>query len=182
MQILRIKLKKPIANLYRKETVLLLVVSNNRLLLATKKSYPPNLFRFLGGGVELGEAPREAAKRELKEELRLDSKGEVKLRLLDSIKIIAETNDGIFEHIITGFLYNSPGIINAYDKQELSELRWIDLKQVKKYFRSISGITGKFENEKITFYWEDFVRLYISVQEIFIDCYKKNTQECIKYI
>ena len=173
MQILRIKLKKPIANLYRKETVLILILSDNRLLLATKKSYPPNLFRFLGGGVEQGEEPREAAERELKEELSLDPKAEVKLRLLDSIKIIAETDDGVFEHIITGFLYNLNGLIGAYDKEELSELRWIELKKIRNYFRSIARIRGKFENEKIIFYWEDFVKLYTSVQEIFIDCYKK---------
>jgi hypothetical protein len=82
--------------------------------------------------------------------------------------VVADTEDGIFEHTITGFLYHSSSSITVYDQGEISGLRWIALTDIQDYFTSLDDVRGVFENERILFYWEDFVKLYLAVQKIFI--------------
>ena len=53
-----------------KDSVTVIAIDGNNILIQQEYSYPPNevMYQFPGGGIEAGEVPEKAAVRELKEE------------------------------------------------------------------------------------------------------------------
>jgi 8-oxo-dGTP pyrophosphatase MutT (NUDIX family) len=173
MEKLNLKLKKPIANLYRDNTVLLLITYGERFLVATKKECPENMYRFVGGGVDEGETPENAALRELREELNINSDIKIELTSLNSVKIIAQTSEGTFEHTIYGFHYSSTTCEFDHDS-ELSNLKWLEISKIGEYLEGLKDVKGLYKDPRIEFYWEDYAEIYRRVEAIFFNKYGSN--------
>lgn len=95
---------------------------DGKALASLRKDYP--VWEFAGGKVDEGETPREAAVREIKEELGLDI--EIK-KFVGSLIVIREDKSYLMM-FYTGRRIN-PGQQPAFAKREVAKIEWVGLKQ-----------------------------------------------------
>ena len=101
------------------------IISNNGLLItlrASTKETDPNKWDIIGGHVRFGETSREAAQREIKEELG------VKININDLIYMRTEQNDKLFSDL---YLLNMTLDLNQieYQKDEIAAIKVVDSKE-----------------------------------------------------
>ncbi|MBD3250320.1 MAG: NUDIX domain-containing protein [Candidatus Pacebacteria bacterium] len=98
----KISISHPFGNILRPEHVLLVVqdYQDNFILGGKPNFYPENIYRFVGGGVEVGETPLQAAIREAEEELDLKL-GQTQLEPLVQVKTIASCRDQEYQNSTT---------------------------------------------------------------------------------
>lgn len=121
------------------------ILSNNNLLVALRsptKKTDPNKWDIIGGHVQFGETSREAARREIKEELGLE---------IDPNELVymkTERNKKLFSDL---FLLNTKINLNKiqYQKDEISDLRMVgygELLRMLKEKRFSENLTKRLQN------------------------------------
>jgi len=156
-----VKIDKPIGNLYRKNHILVLIKDKDgKYILGQKKNfYADGTARMLGGGLNDGEDPQEAAKREIEEETKIDvdyndlfSLGTV-ITKADTIEGIMYMNVNLFGLVLKDDVTFDPSDdisgIKAYSQQELEEL-----------IRNMFKLEGEFRNDKFYFLHNDWGNIY----------------------
>lgn len=130
---------------YRRTSLALLINNEGKLLMALNprensidsKIIDKNTYKFPQGGIEIGEHPIDALKREMKEELDLDiSQYENTIKILDDYVSywFINTDKPDYEIRLHPFLIKvgDLDILNLnVDEEEVSELRWIEPKEVE---------------------------------------------------
>lgn len=110
-----------------------------RTLLITKSFYPKGIYRLPGGGIEKGETPEEALRREAKEEFNREIKilkafGTVECQLQDNAKSLIFTS--------YPFLIETQTPVDLKEDTEHSNHKWIEPKELKEYIAAYSKLPG----------------------------------------
>lgn len=167
--ILNLKLNKPIANLYRDRHVLIVCLDENgKVILGDKPDfYPEGITRLIGGGINKDEDAKDAALRELHEEIgiKIPKKS---LKDLCEIDINAEA-DGVVYHLIT-YLYkteiNSHNIKTGDDVSSVSALSLDQLKQLADKYESLPSDLVFCHSSGYTHLWSDYGKVYGPIHRI----------------
>lgn len=168
----KFNIQKAFGNLYRKNTIVIVVKnSNGEFLLGDKPNfYPSGITRLLGGGVKEGEDIVAAAKRELKEEIGMTALDK-DLELIASVNINAVDAVGSkFDTVISIVALKIP-VDNYHAGDDVKSISTLDTHQLKdliKNYRTLSshdwyrGVEGEF-------CWKDFGKLYSKIHQIVLD-------------
>jgi 8-oxo-dGTP pyrophosphatase MutT (NUDIX family) len=117
------------------------IIENNGKYLLIKNNYGYGQWTFVGGRIDKGESPDEAAKREVMEEVGL------KLSNLRFIQKFTSTASGKRDHI--NIFY---GAVNArdlvLDKFEIKEAKWFEKNQFPELGPVAKEMWGIFENSE----------------------------------
>jgi 8-oxo-dGTP pyrophosphatase MutT (NUDIX family) len=166
----KVNINNPIGNLYRKEHSLILVKQADKYILGLKQHfYPRGFARMIGGGINLGETPLEAAKREVFEELSYVVANEIEF--VASIKTIAETAQGemiMNTHIFYLEIESDTELVVGDD---VTGLQYLTDKEFQKLIFSMSQLQGTY-NEKeglFNFDWKDYGVIYEPIHQIAYD-------------
>lgn len=165
---LAIQVEKAFGNLYRKRSVLLVVENNKQeILLGSKPTfYPPNVSRLIGGGVDEGEDVKDAAVREIYEELQIH----ISTDELEDLKkfIISATDESgkVFETEIFVYYVNigdrqySPGD----DIASVVKVSRSGLHELAMTYRQFPG-SMKYVGIEGEFRWHDYGKIYSVIHE-----------------
>ena len=163
------KIEEAFGNLYRAETVLIIVKnSRGQFLLGSKPNFfPPTITRLLGGGVHEGETPLQAAQRELEEELGV--KIEIN-NLSDIAKIEISAVDNASKIFLTSiYLVNVISPIDKYkpgdDVKFIDNLSTKEMVELIRNYRNLSPSLW-YKGEEGEFCWKDYGTIYGYIHEI----------------
>jgi ADP-ribose pyrophosphatase YjhB (NUDIX family) len=178
--LVKVKINNPIGNLYRKNHALILVKQGDKYILGKKKHfYPSDFARMIGGGINEGEIPQDAAVRELKEELNTDIKL-LKLEYVAQLKTIANTAQG--EMIMTTHIYftqldDSQIIIPSDD---ITGVGYYSEKELQKLIFSMSQLQGTYKDKEglFNFDWQDYGKIYEPIHQIAFEYAKNKNSFC----
>lgn len=110
----------------KKNAIAVIVNVDNKILLLKRadipKSWQPNKWALVGGGVEKGEDPEEACAREIFEEIGLEIKDFVE-------KVVIQRNPDSIEHIFASRYNGEPTDITLND--EHSNYGWFDVSEIE---------------------------------------------------
>lgn len=146
-------------NLFHNEVGVFLINDKKQILLekrSSNKRYSPNKWGLCAGHVDSGESLKQAALRELKEEVGIDLKESDLISFGNPEKLIDKTNSHF-----THFYYS---ICNKEEKEftiqeeELSEVRWFNFNEVIDLIKSDNNSTTF--NEKRIYLFELLEDLY----------------------
>lgn len=171
----KFNIQKAFGNLYRENTVVIVVKnSNGEYLLGDKPNfYPSDITRLLGGGVKEGEDITEAAIRELKEELGI-------VALSQDLKVIASVNitavdkvENKFNTVISIVELKIPvdRYQVGYDVESISALSVQQLKDLIRNYQKLSG-DDWYRGEEGEFCWKDFGKIYSKIHQLVLDLTK----------
>jgi 8-oxo-dGTP pyrophosphatase MutT (NUDIX family) len=169
-----IKIKNPIGNLYRKKHVLILVVNCDGKFILGKKNgfYPDGISRLLGGGIDDGESPQDAAQREIKEELLIDLPVSNFIELC-SVKTVAQTTEGQMEMETWIFFVRLDSNAKITASDDVSSLVALDSSEFEDLVNNIKNLSGEFITEKFSFLWSDWGKVYGPIHEYAIREFNK---------
>jgi 8-oxo-dGTP pyrophosphatase MutT (NUDIX family) len=168
------QIEKPFGNLYRKETVLILLIDKNgRFVLGNKPNYfPTGITRMLGGGVDQGEMPQDAAVREIAEEVGIDIQRE-SLGHLATISIDAKAKDGReFKTRIHVFSYVvQTDELKAGD--DVADFKYLDEAGFRELIENFNSLPMSLLQNKDgeDFSWGDYGKVYGFVHKVALDQY-----------
>ncbi len=152
----------PFENLkYRDRTVLILIKnSEGKFLFGSKKFYPEEIKRMIGGGVDAGEEVLEGAVRELHEELGINV-AEEDLQGLVEFGIVGKYKGEVFKtSIFTCYLYIDDQEHVAGD--DVAEVVGFTEDECKKMANGMMKIdkNNMFEDKENSFSWADYGKVY----------------------
>lgn len=165
---LSIEVEKPFGNLFRKVCVLVAVYDHegNLLLGGKPHFYPPTITRLLGGGMDTDEAPRQAAIRELTEELGVVVAAN-DLKEIASFTTNAVDNEGNAYNNTTYLLSTHIGkkeYIAGDDVKFITKLSKLDLRRLVNSYNNLSKALWYKGNEG-EFSWYDYAQVYAPIHE-----------------
>jgi len=171
-----INLSAVFGNMNRSEHVLI-VLHNQKgdyWLGAKPKFYPPGIFRLVGGGVEAGESPSEAAIREAAEELQIkisvdDIKPLAKIITTGEFKGKTFKNSThLFEYIVADSSQLTPSDDIAYlQKMTIDELQ----QQIENY-QNLSANDWFIAGDIYRHCWRDYGQMYGFIHQVALDLTK----------
>lgn len=166
---LKVKIQKAFGNIARKRHVLIICRdTTGKFLLGHKPHfYPQGIYRLIGGGVEKDEKPKQAAIRELKEELGIGVK-ENRLMPLAKVIVDAATRDQTY-NLITNlyFLQLMPDEIKpGSDLIEVVRLTLKDLSGLADRFESLDENLCFKSEDGYSHSWGDYGRVYGPIHRI----------------
>ena len=169
-----ITIKNPIGNLYRKKHVLVLVVDSDGNFILGKKNgfYPEGISRLLGGGIDDGEGPQDAAQREIKEELLVDLPVS-NFKELCSVKTVAQTIEGQMEMETWIFSVRLDPSTKLTASDDVSSLEILNSSEFQNLVNNIKNLSGEFVTEKFSFLWSDWGKVYGPIHEYAIREFNK---------
>lgn len=161
-----ITIQNPIGNLYRKKHVLIFIEDiNGNLILGSKKDfYPANIDRMLGGGMEEGEEPITAAKREIEEETALNIPIDF-YSLLGSVKTKAHTSEGSMEMETWICHLKFSESMNICPSDDISDIKVYTPDQYRTLIERMRNLSGEFKTEKFSFLWLDWGKIYAPIHQ-----------------
>ncbi len=173
---LNIKVSKPFGNLFRKQSVLIVIeTSQNEFLVGAKpQQYPPTITRLIGGGVENNESAEDAAIREICEELGTELE---KLRISQLLTIIVSAEDETgktYKHMVNVFYANigkadfKPGD----DVQALIKMPLSGLYDLGERYEALPE-TLWYNGPEGFYSWSDYAKLYGPVHKLSYEALKK---------
>lgn len=170
----RVTINNPIGNLYRKRHVLVLVVDkNSNFILGKKKGfYPDNVARMLGGGIKENEDPKDAAKREIAEELLVYTPIE-SFKELCSVITQASTTEGDMEMQTWVYSFHLPGSADIKPSDDITGVQIFTQDQYEKLVSNIMELSGEFVTEKFSFHWADWGKIYGPIHKYALDCFRE---------
>jgi 8-oxo-dGTP pyrophosphatase MutT (NUDIX family) len=173
------QIQKPFGNLYRKETVLIVVTDKEgRFVMGNKpKYYPEGITRLLGGGVDQEEKPIAAAVRELTEEVGIKASPS-QLNHLADIAIDATTPDNRdFHTIVHIFSYRveSEEMVAGDDVADFKYLNEVGFRELINNFKSLPQSLWQTKDGE-DFSWGDYGKIYGLVHEVALEEYLKGNK------
>ncbi len=171
---LTLEIDIPITNMVRenKQTghVLIAVADQEgRIILGGKASlFPPGITRFVGGGIDAGETPEQAAVQELTEELGIVLAAEqlVPLAIVEITGVTPEQSYPLTEYL---FYAQVPQGQTIQAGDDIATIEAIDLEElpglVERYL-SIDPSLRSTESDRYPYRWLDYGKIYGRVHEI----------------
>lgn len=167
------EIEKPFGNLYREETVLILMIDKNgKFVLGNKLYYPSGITRLLGGGVDKGEKPEAAAAREITEEVGITIKLE-NLHPLVDVSVAAKSMDGReFKTVIHVFSYvvETDALIAGDDVSDFKFLDESGFRALIENFNSLPMSLWRSQDGE-DFSWGDYGKVYGLVHKVAFEEY-----------
>jgi len=146
----------------RKSHVLLAIFDNNEIILSRKNIYPANVYRLLGGGIDAGETPIEAAIRELKEETLVTRIEDDFIHLKSFNFNLTESSSGTeFEYAMELFSLN----LNREEiipSDDINEIKIFDKFSFKSNLNLMNSLSPELINTKDDHYfsWADWGKIF----------------------
>jgi 8-oxo-dGTP pyrophosphatase MutT (NUDIX family) len=167
-------INNPIGNLYRKNHVLILVVDKEKNFVLGKKKdfYPEHIARMLGGGINDGEDPVFAAKREIEEELAVDIPVE-EFKLLGNIVTNAATSEGSMAMQTWVCFVEVPDSVAMKPSDDISGVQVFTRKQYTDLIDAIDNLSGEFVTDKFSFSWSDWGKIYGPIHQYTLEWYEE---------
>lgn len=166
---LKLTVKKPFGNLFRKKCVLIAAEDNNGNVLLGAKPYfyPPTISRLLGGGVDEGESFEQAALRELEEELGVKIEAS-DLTLLVLFETTAKDEDGkeyynetaIFKATIGDQTYQA-----GDDVKHIIKMTPDEVYELGEHYEQLPEVLW-YNGEEGLYAWADYAKLYGPVHKV----------------
>lgn len=168
-----IDIEKPFSNLTLSDHVLIMIkTANGKLVVSRKDSYPPGIWRLIGGKIDKKEKLADTAKRELLEETQLNIPSS---RITYIAAIRGEATDADFnEYALTSHIY----LINLKPSEEpkasddIDELQAIPpqaFADLIETYRALSPNSWVYKNGYKKFSWYDYGQYYAAVHQIALD-------------
>lgn len=132
-----------------------IIIKDQKLLVAKRKEEPfKGMWDFMGGYAQKGETPDGAHKREIKEELGVDSE----VTIIKGFPGTASYKDYEFPVVNFAYLTELKGdpVLN---KDENSEIAWVPISELKEVAFDSGNDILKFVKGKFTVNWKDVVEL-----------------------
>lgn len=151
---------------------ILAIFQNDKLVLSRKHAYPDNVYRLLGGGIDSGESPKEAARRELYEEtsLKLPS---------DRVNHQAQLNFKLNESSTnTNYVFTVELFIVSLENETLVPSDDIDIidsftreqaQEKVSLFKNLSTELVSPKKDLNSFRWSDWGELFFTVHQYVIE-------------
>lgn len=170
-------IQNPIGNLYRKNHVLVLIVTIDGSFILAKKLgfYPNHIARMLGGGIKENEDPRAAARRELLEELALPL-DEKAFRKLGEVETHAQTTEGLMcmtTHLYTVALPKDADMVPGDD---ITGIARYTREEYIMLVGSMNELHGEYVTDTFSFSWHDWGKIYAPIHEFALKTYEANLQ------
>jgi 8-oxo-dGTP diphosphatase len=164
----------PISNMVRenKQTghVMIAVADDEgRIILGGKPSlFPPSIVRFVGGGVDEGETPQQAAVRELTEELGIVLPEEqlVPLAIVEITAITPENSYPLTEYLFYAKVPQGQQIKAGDDVETIEAIRLDELPGLVERYHSLDPNLRSSEWDRYPYRWRDYGTIYGRVHEI----------------
>lgn len=160
-------------NMYRPKHVLIVLrdIKGNYLLGAKPDFYPQNIFRLIGGGIDKGETPLNAAIREIKEELQIDVTSK-DLKPLAKVETsgtfenkLVKNNTYIFEYLIGDINVLKPSDDIAY----LETMSPYDVKNLIQRYKELSNDNWYEAEDGYKHCWSDYGEMYSFIHQIALE-------------
>ncbi|NMB56518.1 NUDIX domain-containing protein [Candidatus Beckwithbacteria bacterium] len=152
-----------------KQTLIVIKDKADNFILGSKKWYPQNIYRFVGGGIEEGEEIFSGTYREFEEELGLDFHKD-KLKQIAKIQIDISNSKEKYLYEVYLFFYQASGekFKALDDLDDLKILTYKEMKQLIQEFYSLKeDLFG--EEEHQLFRWKDYGAVFGKIHEIALD-------------
>lgn len=160
-------------NMYRPKHVLLVIRDSEAKYLVGEKPdfHPPQIYRFVGGGVDEHETPVKAAVREAMEELQLKV-DESELNPLAAVKTTG-THEGK-TYTNTTYLYelNVRDIESLIPSDDITGLKHLTREEVEKLIQRYKDLSSEYWYESEDGYkhcWSDYGEMYAYIHQIALD-------------
>lgn len=150
----------------RHQHVLILVQNElGEFVLASKKVYPPGIYRLIGGGIESGEEPDKAAHRELHEELHI-SPDPKDIIALAQVEAHITQSDEPHPIIFTTYLYFTKVQTQTLKPDsDIDEIKTFSVTQFEELIKKYRLLSADIDPHT-GFAWKDYGRLYTKIHEI----------------
>lgn len=168
-----IDIEKPFSNLTLSDHVLIMIKTADRKFIVSRKdSYPPGIWRLIGGKIDKKEKLADTAKRELDEETQLNIPSS-RINYIAAIK--GEATDAEFnQYALTTHIYlvtlkpsEEPKASDDIDEvQAITPQEFTDL--IEKY-RALSPNSWVYKNGHKKFSWYDYGQYYAAIHQIALD-------------
>lgn len=174
--LIKLSIDKPFGNLYRKDTILIIIRDENGNFLFGNKPdyYPIGITRLFGGGVKQGESIKKAALREISEELSININIDdlidlpsIKVRAIDSLSRHYAMNTHLFFYQL-----KSGERINAGD--DVKSIAYLTKEEVNALVIRYKSLPKNLwrEQDGESYSWYDYGQLYGYVHEMaFLDLF-----------
>lgn len=166
---LKIHVVKPFGNLYRQDTVLIVVRAGDKYVFGNKEGcYPDGITRLLGGGVKNNETLEQAARREIKEELSVIIISQ-QLKKLDDVIVEAEDSFGKRYRMRTNmFFVDLSNIGTLVAGGDVTNLAYLTKEEFEKLIEKFNKLPQDLWRNKDgeEFSWGDYGKLYGFVHDI----------------
>lgn len=173
---LNIRIQEPFGNLYRKQHVLIACRNTEGKILVGKKPnfYPGKVTRLLGGGVHEGENSREAALRELQEELNIHPQPD-DLNLIGQVVVNAETTDGRTFESTTYIFFLRLKDNNYKAGDDVKGIMGLTLAELDTLAETYDNLKSDhwYEGEEGRHSWGDYGKIYGPIHHLVHDEVKK---------
>jgi 8-oxo-dGTP pyrophosphatase MutT (NUDIX family) len=171
---LTLDIEIPITNMVRenKQTghVMIAIADHEgRIIVRGKASlYPPGITRIVGGGVDEGETPEQAAVREIEEELGIVLSEEhlVLLAIVEITGVTAETAYPLTEYLFYARMLPGQHIKVENDRATNEAIRLDELPGLVARYRAIDPALRSTEWDRYPYRWHDYGAIYGFVHEI----------------
>lgn len=171
-----IDIEKPFGNLLIKDHVLLvLLTADQKLIVSRKHSYPPSIWRLLGGKPDKKESLDETARRELEEEsgLVIPSSRIVHIAAIHGQATDYDHNDyDLTTHLYLVKLTAKEKPIAQDDVDEITALNFKQYEALIKAYQELSPNSWIYKNGHKKFSWYDYGQYYSRVHQIALDLVK----------
>ena len=167
--LLKIHVAKPFGNLYRTDTVLVVVRVGDRYVFGSKVGYyPDGITRLLGGGVKGDELPEQAAQREIEEELSVTiNPGQ--LKKIDDVVVEAEDDLGKKYKMKTSmFFVDLSNVSTLVAGDDVTNLAYLTKEEFKKLIENFNNLPQDLwrNQDGEDFSWGDYGKLYGFVHDV----------------
>jgi 8-oxo-dGTP pyrophosphatase MutT (NUDIX family) len=169
---LKIKIKSPFGNLYRKRLALIAVfdLDGNILVGSKPHFYPKDIYRMIGGGIDEKEEAIVGAQRELMEELGVNANindikpvFELNVHAVDEKGTEYKNTNYIYKHQLKDNNYKARDDIKGIIKLSLGELYELGEK-----YENLSE-DDWFRNEMEQYNWKDYGKVYGPIHKLTAD-------------
>lgn len=171
---LTLEIDVPITNMVRenKQTghvQIAVADQEGRIILSGNSSlYPPGITRFVGGGIDEGETPVQAAVRELTEELGLVLAAEqlVPLAIVEITGVTPEHSYPLTEYLFYAQVPSGQAIQAGGDVETIEAIDLEELPGLVERYRSLDPSLRSTEWDRYPYRWLDYGKIYGRVHEI----------------
>lgn len=174
--VLKIHVAKPFGNLYRTDTVLVVVRVGNKYIFGGKAGYyPEGITRLLGGGVNGGETLEFAAQREIEEELSVKITKE-QLKKIDDVIVEADDDLGKkYKMKISMFFVDLSNIRSFIAGDDVTNLIYLTKEEFKKLVENFNKLPQDLwrNQDGEEFSWADYGKLYGFVHDVALNSVEK---------